>query len=157
MLTGSGSIRLNEMGPLVTLKDVMSCFPYDDTLTRHVVSGSILKRLFSHVMRIENRNKEGECYQVNKKVKAVYNDSLKELESLEIDERPVQDAGFYKLCIQGYHLNNSKEYLDITNEELIESGKSKVITTSAQQVLLEYLRNHQNINASIEGRLIYKF
>jgi len=157
MLTGSGSIRLKEMGPLVTLKDVISCFPYDDTLTRHVVSGSIIKRIFNHVMRIENRNKEGECYQVNKKVKAVYNENLKELESLEIDGEPVQDNRLYKICMQGYHLNNSKEYLNVTNEELTESGKSKVITTSAQQILLEYLRNHQNIKGCIEGRLVYKF
>jgi len=52
-------------------------------------------------------------------------------------------------------LNNSKDYLDISNEELMESGKSKVITTSAQEVLLEYLRNHQNLDDKKEGRLIY--
>ncbi|MDD3520049.1 MAG: bifunctional UDP-sugar hydrolase/5'-nucleotidase [Actinomycetota bacterium] len=156
MLLGSGSIRTKEMGPLVTLRDIMSCFPYDDALTRHLIPGSKLKRIFNHIMRIENRNGEGECYQVNKKVKAVYNEKLRSIELLEINGKNVEDDSLYKICIQGYHLNNSIDYLNISNEELIESGKSKVITTSAQEVLLEYLRNHQNLGSNIEGRLIYK-
>jgi 5'-nucleotidase len=155
MLTGAGSIRIKEMGPMMTLKDAMTCFPYDDTLSRHVVSGAKVKKMFAHFMRKENRNGEGECYQVNSKVRAVYNDSAGELESLEIDGKPVEDECQYKICMQGYHFNNSGAYLNITNEELLESGKSKVVSTSAQQVLLEYLRNHQNIDGKIEGRIIY--
>lgn len=155
MLTGAGSIRIKEMGPLVTLKDVMTCFPYDDTLSRHVISGSKVKKIFAHFMRQENRNGEGECYQVNKRVKAVYDDSKKSLVSLDFGGKPIENGQFYKICMQGYHFNNSQVYLNISNEELLESGKSKVISTSAQQVLLEYLRNHQNIDAKVEGRLIY--
>lgn len=156
MLTGAGSIRIKEMGPLITLKDAMTCFPYDDTLSRHIVPGYKIKKMFAHFMRKENRNGEGECYQVNKKVKAVYDDTKKGLISLDLDGKPIEDDEEYKICVQGYHFNNSKDYLNITNEELLKSGKSKVISTSAQQVLLEYLRNHQNIDAKIEGRLIYQ-
>jgi 5'-nucleotidase len=155
MLTGSGSIRIKEIGPLITLKDAMTCFPYDDTLNRHNIPGFKIKKIFTHFMRKENRNGEGECYQVNKRVKAVYDDAKKELVSLDLDGKPIEDNVEYKICMQGYHFNNSKEYLDISNEELLESGKSKVISTSAQQVLLEYLRNHQNIDGKIEGRLTY--
>ncbi|MHB1347966.1 MAG: bifunctional metallophosphatase/5'-nucleotidase [Candidatus Humimicrobiaceae bacterium] len=156
MLTGSGSIRIKEIGPLVTLKDAMTCFPYDDTLNRHVVSGSQIKKIFSHFMRKENRNGEGECYQVNRKIRAVYDDDKKELVSIDFEGSPIKDDAEYKICMQGYHFNNSKDYLNVSNEELLESGKSKVISTSAQQVLLEYLRNHQNIDGKLEGRLIYQ-
>ena len=156
MLTGAGSIRIKEMGPLITLNNAMTCFPYDDTLNRHIVSGFKIKKMFAHFMRKENRNGEGECYQVNKKVRAVYNDSKKELVSLDLDGKSIEDDKEYKICMQGYHFNNSIDYLNISNEELLQSGKSKVISTSAQQVLLEYLRNHQNIDAKIEGRLVYQ-
>jgi len=156
MLTGAGSIRIKEMGPLVTLKDIMTCFPYDDSLSRHVVSGLEIKKMFSHFMRKENRNGEGECYQVNKKVRAVYDDGKKELVSLQLDGKEIDEASEYKICMQGYHFNNSKAYLNISNEELLKSGRSKVISTSAQQVLLEYLRNHQNIDGKIEGRLVFQ-
>ena len=156
MLVGSGSIRVKKFGPMVTLMDLMACFPYDDALTRFSVSGSKLKKVFAHFMRTENRNSEGECYQVNSKVRAVYNDKENQLESLEIDGAPVKDTEFYTLCIQNYHFKKSADYLNITNKELLESGKQKVITTSAQEVLEEFLRNNQNISRDIEGRLQYK-
>jgi 5'-nucleotidase len=156
MLVGSGSIRVKAMGPVVTLKDLLACFPYDDSLTRYSVSGGKLKQIFAHIMRRENRDGEGECYQVNSKVKAVYNEKENGLESLTIDGQPVVETKFYTLCMQGYHFNQSKAYLNITNEELLESGASKVVSTSAQEVLEEFLRNHQNVVKKVEGRLVYR-
>ena len=156
ILVGSGSIRVQEFGPMVTLMDLMTCFPYDDTLTRFSVPGAKLKKVFGHLMRKENRNSEGECYQVNDKVKAVYSDKEGKLESLEINKAPVIDTDFYTLCLQNYHFKNSADYLNITNEELLESGKQKVVSTSAREVLEEFLRNNQNIIRRVEGRLEYK-
>ena len=156
VLVGSGSIRGKEIGPLITLKDFKTCFPYDDFLNRYNVEGSTLKQIFSHIMRKENRNSEGECYQVNSAVKAEYDDSKGKLISLTIDGTPVEDIGHYTICLQGYHFSNSATYLNVTNEKLLEAGQHKVITTSAQEVLEEYLRDNQNISRSIEGRLVYK-
>lgn len=156
MLVGSGSIRSKEMGPLVTLRDLRTCFPYDDTLTRNAIRGAELRRIFSHIMRPENRTGEGECYQVNGKVRAVYSDAEHELASLGVGGKEVTDAESYTICMQGYHFNNSAAYLNVTREELLESGRSRVIATSAQEVLEEYLRNHQNIKRAVEGRLIYQ-
>lgn len=153
MLVGSGSIRVKELGPLVTLKDFLACFPYDDALNRYEITGAWVKQIFSHIMRPENRTGEGECYQVNGKVRAKYNEKTKTLDSLLFDGKPVQDEMFYKICMQNFHFNNSKEYLGITNEELLKSGKDKVITTSARQVLEEWFKNHQNEKRVVEGRL----
>jgi 5'-nucleotidase len=61
----------------------------------------------------------------------------------------------YTLCLQGYHFKNSKDYLNITEKELIKSKETKVVTTSAQEMLEEFLRNNQNISREIEGRLVY--
>ncbi len=74
-LVGSGSIRLKEMGPMVTLKDMMQVFPYNDSFTRFTVTGEQLWRVFSHIMRPKNRNGEGECYQVNGSVHAIYDEA----------------------------------------------------------------------------------
>jgi len=156
MLVGSGSIRVKELGPVVTLRDFLACFPYDDVLQRFTISGSQLLKIFEHIMRPENRTGEGECYQVNSKVKAIYSDKEHRLESLTIDGVPVDKTKFYTLCLQGYHLNNCTEYLNISQEELLASGKSKVVTTSAQQVLEEWLKNNQNVGKKVEGRLVYK-
>jgi 5'-nucleotidase / UDP-sugar diphosphatase len=155
MLVGSGSIRVKELGPIVTLKDFITCFPYDDSLQRYNITGKQIKSIFSHIMRLENRDGEGECYQVNNKVRAVYNDKTSLLEKLLINGDPVEDNNIYKITLQGFHFNNSNEYLNISNEELLKLGHHSVISTSAQEVLEEYLRNHQNLLSKVENRLVY--
>ncbi len=155
MLLGSGSIRLKEMGPLVTLNDLLSCFPFDDSLTRYTISGAKMMKIFSYIMRPENRNSEGECYQVNGKVRATYSDSEHELISLTIEGQKVSESELYRICLQGFHANNAESYLDLSEEELLESGKTKVVSTSTKEVLEEYLRNNQNVKRSVEGRFQY--
>lgn len=146
-LVGSGSIRVKEMGPVVTLNDLMSCFPYNDSLIKIQVTGIQLKNIFSHIMRPENRDGEGECYQVNKNVSAVYSDRL---DSLTVNSQLVIDNSNYSLCLQGYHFSQAAKYLNLPDVTI-----SKVISTAAQDILIEYLRNHQNLTSKVENRLVY--
>ena len=155
MFIGSGSIRTTELGPIITLKDFRSCFPYDDSLNRFTIDGKKLKKIFEHFMRKENRNGEGDCYQINGSIKAVYNDAEIRLEKLEFKGKPVLDSQLYTICIQGYHMNNSAKLLNLTNEELVENENHKVISTSSREVLEEYLRDNQNKSRDVEGRLVY--
>jgi 5'-nucleotidase/UDP-sugar diphosphatase len=155
-LVGSGSIRQKSLGPLVTLKDYRACFPYDDSIGKFEITGMQLKKIFRHIMRTSNRQDEGECYQVNSNVRAIYNDSSQELESLSVNGLEVKDESKYTICLQGYHLNNCQDFLNITLEELSASGKNCTVTSSCQQAMEEYLKNHQNLTAAVEGRLVYK-
>jgi 5'-nucleotidase len=156
ILLGSGSIRTTEFGPLVTLSDLLACFPYNDILTRYTIGGDKLRQIFTHIMRPENRNGESECYQVNSRMRAVFNDETRQLISLRVDDQEVQDQQPYRVCMQGYHSGNSQKNLNITSDELQASGKTKVVSTSSREVLEEYLRNHQNIARTVEGRLTYQ-
>jgi len=155
MFVGSGSIRVSELGTIVTLKDLKSCFPYDDSLNKFTITGLELKNIFSHIMRSENLDGEGECYQINSRINAVYDIEQKKLKSLLIDNLPVQNNKEYSICIQGYHMNNCENYLNISNKELTEHHPHKVVTTSAYEVLEEYLKNHQNLSSSLSNRLIF--
>jgi 5'-nucleotidase / UDP-sugar diphosphatase len=155
MFVGSGSIRIPALGPVVTLQDVMSCFPFDDSLIKYEITGLQLKTIFSHIMRKENRNSEGECYQVNSGVQATYDDGKKSLTSLSVAGKPVVDVNSYTICVQGYHSNNSLNNLSMGAESLTKLGGTTVVTTSAREVLIEYLRTNQNLKQSVEGRLSY--
>ncbi|HOZ03374.1 MAG TPA: bifunctional UDP-sugar hydrolase/5'-nucleotidase [Candidatus Woesebacteria bacterium] len=155
MLVGSGSIRVKQLGPVVTRKDLLACFPYDDSLHRFEITGQQLIDIFSHIMRPENRDGEGECYQVNSAVQAVYDDTKLSLRSLKIYGKKVVACQNYTICMQGFHYNNAPSYLDISAENLLKSGKHKVVSTSAKDVLEEYLRTNQNLDAKVEGRLVY--
>ena len=106
-------------------------------------------------MRPANRTGEGECYQVNQAVKAVYDDRQKQLKTLLINGQAVLPEKLYTLCLQGYHVNNAKAYLGVAEKELLTTGQHKVVTTSAQDVLEEYLRVNQNLSRRLEGRLQY--
>jgi 5'-nucleotidase/UDP-sugar diphosphatase len=155
VLVGSGSIRSKSLGPTVTLGELYATFPYDDVLYRCTVTGEQLRRVFAHIMRPENRTGEGECYQVNREVRAVYNEAERRLESLTIRGIPVADDGQYTVLLQGYHYTNSGPNIGLTTEELTALAPPKVVSTSARDVVEEYLRSRQNLQSRVEGRLIY--
>ncbi|MDY6895468.1 MAG: bifunctional UDP-sugar hydrolase/5'-nucleotidase [Thermotogota bacterium] len=156
MFLGSGSIRQEKLGPLVTLNDFISCFPYDDTLTKFYINGSKLQRIFAYIMRVENRDGEGECYQVNAGVQAIYDNKDKKLEMLKVGNEEIDKDKSYTICLQNYHLSNCADFLGITEKELQSEKCSKVVSTSVQDSIEEYLRNNQNIKPKLEHRLVYK-
>lgn len=152
---GSGSIRLKEIGPVVTLGDFRSVFPYVDTITKFTVKGKTLKEMFRTFMSNENKAKDGEHYQVSSGVKAVYNQIENRLQSLSINGHEVDDNQTYSISLQGYHYENCFKFFNVTTEGLITIAQPKVITTSQRDVVEEYLANHQNLERDVEGRLIY--
>ena len=155
ILIGSGSVRSTELGPVVTLGTLKACFPYDDSLSLFTINGKQLKNIFSHILRKENRNGEGEFFQVNRAVEAIYSDSKEELISLRLKNNFVEDEEQYTITVQGYHLANCKANLNISSDELNAINKGRVVTTSAYEVLEEWLRVHPNIKETIDGRIIF--
>lgn len=153
---GSGSIRTKELGPVVTLRDLKQLFPYDDSFSRYTVSGDQLNGIFSHIMRKENLNGEGECYQVNHGVRAVYDEVFDRLVSLDIGDNPVELDRTYQIGLQSYHAINCEENLGLNMETLSKLNPPKVLATSMQSVIDEYLRAHQAIKRAVEGRLVYR-
>jgi 5'-nucleotidase/UDP-sugar diphosphatase len=140
----------------VTLGDLIACFPYDDSMVRYTVTGEQLSRTFGHIMRNENRDGEGECYQVNAGVRAVFDTGSNTLVSLEVGGQPVDATREYTICLQGYHAKNSEPYLAIPPSEAERLAPVKVVTTSAQQVLQERLADTQNLTSRVERRLEYR-
>jgi len=156
MLMGSGAIRSKELGPAVTLGDFRACFPFDDTLKRYTITGEQLRNIFSHIMRPENRDGEGECYQVNAAVRAVYDDRKKILESLEVSGEPVDAARTYTIGTTAYHADNCIKNLGLAPGDLVRLNGTKVAATSVTGVLEEYLQSHPNLNRHNEGRLVFR-
>jgi len=140
---------------VVTLGDFAACFPFEESLRRFTVTGRDLVQIFGHIMRPENRTGEGECYQVNRGVRAVYCDSDRCLVSLDVRGEPVGEDDLYAVVIPEYHARNAKDFLGITGEELEARAGSKVVATSVQDVLREYLQSHPNLTSRAEGRLEY--
>jgi 5'-nucleotidase/UDP-sugar diphosphatase len=154
-ITGSGSIRLKELGPVVTLGDLLALFPFNDSLSKFKVKGKNLRKMFNNFMSNENRLKDGESYQVSRGVRAVYNETKNTLESLRLNNKEMEDEDEYSISLQGFHIDNCFKNLNITYQELTKLAQPKTVTTSARDVVEEFLRNHQNLSSKVEGRLTY--
>lgn len=155
VFVGSGFIRQPELGPVVTLNTFMACFPFEESLVRCAITGAQLRRAFAHIMRAENRNGEGECYQVSRGVVAVYNEAERRLESLSLNGEPIDDFRHYTLALAEYHYHNTASFLNLTAEEMVIIRPARVVATSIRDVLEEYLRSNQNLSSKVEGRLVY--
>lgn len=155
ILIGSGFIRHSELGPVVTLGTFLGCFPFQEPLIRCVLTGAQLKRAFAYFMRPENRTGEGECYQVNQGVRAVYSDAEHRLVSLTVDDQPLDDDDHYTMALPLYHFRNTQRFLTLTAEEMVAIKPHRTVATSIPDVLEEYLRAHQNLSSKVEGRLTY--
>jgi 5'-nucleotidase len=153
---GSGSIRTKTFGPVVTLRDLKQTFPYDEGYLKYTVTGEQLQTIFAHIMRKENRNSEGECYQVNSGVKAIYDDVFQRLVMLQVGGQAVDRDRLYVIGLTDYHAANSEKNIGLSMEALTAHAPMRVGATSLQTVLEEYLRGHQNISRDVESRLIYQ-
>ena len=75
--------------------------------------------------------------------------------SLSLNEKETEDEKSYRLGIQGYHFQNLLFNLDISQDELQQISGKKKTATSSRNVIEEYFRSHQNLDAKVEGRLIF--
>jgi 5'-nucleotidase len=156
ILIGSGTLRVKEFGPVVTLGELKEMIPYADSYLCFLVKGEKLLKIFSHFLRTENCNNDGECFQVNHNVKAIYSKNKDHLETLLIRGEPVQLDMEFSLGIQGFHFQNSKANLDVSQEELLKLDGKKVVTSSFISVVEEYLHGNHVISCpEVEGRLVY--
>jgi hypothetical protein len=93
--------------------------------------------------------------EVNRGVRAVYRDSERQLVSLDIRGEPVDADRLYTAVLPSYHIRNAKSFLGVTEEELEARGRPKVVATSFQDVLREFLQGRQNLTSRVEGRLVF--
>jgi 5'-nucleotidase len=155
MFLGSGSLRGTELGPIVTLGGLRQIYPYDGPMYKCTINGAQLKAIFGRFMHPSNRTGEGECFQVNRGVKAVYDNAGQRLSSLTLHGKPVADDATYSICVQDYHYKNSATSLLLSQDQLAAAHRPIVVTTSTRDVLEEYFTTHQNLDSQVEGRLVY--
>ena len=72
----------------------------------------------------------------------------------ELDGEVLHADRLYSVAMQKYHYNNLKPFLNITLEEAEQNGKIRVLSTSARDVVEEYLTVNQHLSREVEGRLV---
>ena len=154
MMLGSGSLRLKEIGPLVTLKELTEMFPFQEEIYRITVTGRQLKRMLGFVFRPEAMDDDhAEFYQYSRGLKIVVSLSVG-LTELAWEGQPIEDDKLFRVGLQGYHYKNLPDVLRITEEEVQANAPVKVLATSALDVLDELLSSMELVTAPEDPRWI---
>lgn len=155
MLMGSGAIRSYALGPVVHYADLVECLPYDDAVYMLKVTGTQLERMIRHILRDEAfQGEHTEFYQFSHGTHIVWSRSEQAFRTLTLDGEALYAERLYTVAVQKYHYNNLKPFLDITLEEVEKNGKIRVLSTSARDVVEEYLTVNQHLSRGVEGRLV---
>ena len=153
-LLGSGSIRNEQLGPVVTKGDLNECFPYDDAVHMVYVTGAQLKRMVKRMLRDALGGAHTEFYQLSHGLVVEYEQPTHSFLRFDFEGEPVDDERVFTVGLQHFHYLNMKESFDVSLDELRANHADRVISTSCTQIIEEALSATQHQNASGKGRLI---
>ena len=156
MLVGSGSIRKEEMGPIVLLEDLLQVFPYSDEVYRITVTGEQLKKMVKHILRKGSLQGNTEFYQFSKGFEIEFDYENQELLSLSLDKQGIINSKFYSVGITAFHYKNMKDFLNITEDEISKNKEPKVVATKSTDVLEEYFSRKELVKVASDRRLSIK-
>ena len=154
MLVGSGSIRVNEIGPIILFSDLTECIPYDDSAIALWVTGIQLKKMILYMLRDEVWDgSHCEFFQFSKGVRVVYEKASHSFKEFSLHGDPIENEKIYKIGLQYYFYLNLKDFFSISHEEVSQNGKPRRVATSCREILDEYLSCHRNSDHQISGRI----
>ena len=145
-VTNSGGLRQDIDAGVVTVGELISAFPFPNTIVKLEMKGSDMRKIFEHGAGLTNG-----ILQVSKGVTMVYD------ESKPIDSRVVE-------CnIKGVPLDDNKTYKVLTSNFLADGGDGFLIfkkTLSYKntgvdmlQAIVKYLKQFETYTPKIEGRV----
>ena len=154
MFVGSGSIRGEELGPIVRYQDLLQIYPYNDEIYRIYVTGEQLRRMAAHIFRKGALEGLTEYYQLSRGVRLEFDYTKQELISLSVNGYEVQDNDRYSVGIPSFHMSNLEEFMGVTPEEVSTYRRPKVVATKSSDVLEEYFSTRELIRVSGEQRQV---
>ena len=153
MFFGSGSIRKQEMGPIVEYADMLENTPFDGQIHMVAVTGAQLRQMMQFLMRDDAWVGETEFYQISKALRITYRKSTDTIESLTFNGEPVTDDMIIKIGLQHYHFKNFDQFFGIPLKEVQKNMKPKTVATSETNIIEEYFSTNDNLDAKIDGRI----
>ncbi|MBQ1439052.1 MAG: 5'-nucleotidase C-terminal domain-containing protein, partial [Solobacterium sp.] len=153
MFMGSGSIRKEELGPIVEYQDMIENTPFDDSLWMLEVTGEQLRRMVKYVLRDEAWEGHTEFYQFSKGMRIRYRKSTHELEEFRFRGEDIRDDQHITIAMQDYHYNNFEKFFNVPLPEVSLNRKPRVVATSVNNIVEEYFSTHPRLDSHVEGRI----
>ncbi|MBQ9041180.1 MAG: bifunctional metallophosphatase/5'-nucleotidase [Eggerthellaceae bacterium] len=153
-LLGSGSIRTEQLGPIVTKGDLNECFPYDDAVHTVYMTGAQLKHAVMRMLRDEAlAGAHTEFYQLSHGFNVEYDQATHSFTRFDFEGEPIDEQRVFSVGLQHFHYTNMGDSFDLTVEQLKANHPDRVVATSCMQVIEESLLEGRLQDATGEGRL----
>ena len=153
-LLASGSVRGQQLGPIVTKGDLAICFPYDGTAHAVYMTGAQLKHALVHAMRDDTfAGGHAEFFQVSHGIELEYDQATHAITRFEFEGEPIADGRLFSVGIQQYSLTNIGYMFDLTLDELRENRHERTLATSCAGILEELLLTGEYVDVQGEGRI----
>ena len=157
MLIGSGSIRAEKLGPIVTYGDLIEGFPYDDGVFMFKVTGQQLRQMLHYMLREEAYTGHTEFYQLPSTLRLRYDRAKGDFDYFTYCGKEVgkeiSDDALFTVGLQNYHFKNIESFFNISYETICKLQKPRSVATSCQDILMEYFREHEMLDAAVDGRM----
>ncbi|MBQ1847086.1 MAG: bifunctional metallophosphatase/5'-nucleotidase [Clostridia bacterium] len=155
MLLGSGSLRIEELGPIVTLGNLTEAFPYDDPVFAVNVTGAQLKWMLKYMMRDGVwKGEHSEFYQLSDGLHVVYSRPEHKYKEFKFKDQDLDDDRLFTLGLQQFHYNNFENSFGLKLSDVLKNGPRRTLSTSCRQVIEEYFSEHQHLDRIAGDRLI---
>lgn len=155
MFLASGSLREQQMGPIVQYRNLAQMFPYTDEIFRIKVTGKQLKHMIRHLYREEAlMGMHTEFYQYSRGMKVVVSIPEKKVLEITFEGAPIDDERIFKVGLQGFHFKSMDQFFDITEAQVKENAPIKILATNAMDVVDENLSNMEFVICPPEDRWI---
>lgn len=152
VFVASGSIRKKKMSRLVTRTDIMEIYPYDEALISFSVDGATLREMLAHLMDSLYHHGSREFYQWNAELRANI-DADGKIGEVWLKGEDLDPNKEYRIAMQDYHYGIIADTFGITHEELDKKGRVRVVSTSAQDNVIEYFRRQKVARSRRDGRI----
>ncbi len=155
MLLASGSIRGKSLGPIVLYNDLVQILPFNDEIFRIEVNGSQLRRMMTYMLRPEVfTDAHTEFYQLSRGLRVEYDLSSQKLLSLTFEGQEIGDNDLFSVGMQGFHLNNIGDFLNVPYDEIAAAKRPVVAATNDLHILDEYFSSRELHRVSDEQRIV---
>ena len=59
----------------------------------------------------------------------------------------------FTVGLQNYHFKNIESFFNISYETICKLQKPRSVATSCQDILMEYFREHEKLDATVDGKM----
>ena len=154
MIMGTGSIRKQELGPLIEYQDMVENTPFDDTLWMLKVTGAQLRRMVTHIMRDDAWEGHTEFYAFSQGFHCVWRKSTHMLEELTFHGEEVRDDQEITIALQNYHFINFDEFFGVPIKDVKMNMRPRAVASAVNNIFEEYFATHPGLDAHVEGRIV---